>query len=488
MAVQISGNDITVPRDGTFSRNVSIAGTLTYEDVTNVDSIGLVTARNGIEVGASPGVAASISVDGNMIVSGITTIGGVVNASSDIKVGSGVTVGKDGDIFATGVTTSTTVKVGAAVTISESGIEASGIGITCANLNGGQFGRRNLIINGAMQVAQRGNVSSVTDGYGGADRFKFTRSGAAAVTLRQQGVGNSPTDKGFGFSHQIDVTTADSSLAAGDYALISYRFEGQDLQQLKKGTSNAQQVTLSFYIKSPKTGTHIVELVDQSNSGRHVNKAYTVSSANTWEKKTVTFPMETSNTITNDNARRMDLNWWLAAGSTYSSGSLQTSWGADTDANRAVGQVNCMDSTDNNVYITGVQLELGSQATAFEHRSLAEELALCRRYYQQYTNIVATGYASDSNNTSYHHGFTFPVEMRSAPTYSITNTGSTAGQYVTDGNNNVSISSLSGGDFQTHNMAVHYNLTGDLTNFSAAHLFGVDSTTYQTTHKLTAEL
>ena len=101
MAVQISGNDITVPRDGTFSRNVSIAGTLTYEDVTNVDSIGLVTARNGIEIGASPGVAASISVDGNMIVSGITTIGG------DIKVGSGVTIGKDGHIFATGVTTST---------------------------------------------------------------------------------------------------------------------------------------------------------------------------------------------------------------------------------------------------------------------------------------------------------------------------------------------------------------------------------------------
>ena len=142
MAVQISGNDITVPRDGTFSRNVSIAGTLTYEDVTNVDSIGIVTARNGIEVGASPGVAASISVDGNMIVSGITTIGG------DIKVGSGVTIGKDGHLFATGVTTSTTVKVGAAVTISESGIEASGIGITVANINGAQIGgRRNIIIN-----------------------------------------------------------------------------------------------------------------------------------------------------------------------------------------------------------------------------------------------------------------------------------------------------------------------------------------------------
>ena len=102
MAVQISGNDITVPRDGTFSRNVSIAGTLTYEDVTNVDSIGLVTARNGIEVGASPGVAASISVDGNAIFSGITTIGG------NVKVGTGITLSPDGDGFFTGVTTATT--------------------------------------------------------------------------------------------------------------------------------------------------------------------------------------------------------------------------------------------------------------------------------------------------------------------------------------------------------------------------------------------
>ena len=283
--------------------------------------------------------------------------------------------------------------------------------------------RKNLIINGAMQVAQRGNISSVTDGYGGADRFKFNRSGAAVVTLRQQGVGNSPTDQGFGFCQQIDVTTADSSLAAGDYALISYRFEGQDLQQLKKGTANAQQVTLSFYIKSPKTGTHIVELVDQSNSARHVNKAYTVSSANTWEKKTVTFPMETSNTITNDNARRMDLNWWLAAGSTYSSGSLQTSWGADTDANRAVGQVNCMDSTDNNIFITGVQLELGTVATDFEHRSFAQELALCKRYYQQYPEIASDGYSAyglgaAQSTTSAHFTPTFPT-MRAAPTIAL---------------------------------------------------------------------
>jgi len=298
--------------------------------------------------------------------------------------------------------------------------------------------RKNLIINGAMQVAQRGDTASVTDGYGGADRFKFNRSGAAVVTLKQGGSGVSPTDQGFGFSQHIDVTTADSSLAAGDYALISYRFEGQDLQQLKKGTANAQQVTLSFYIKSPKTGTHIVELVDQSNSGRHVNKAYTVSSADTWEKKTVTFPMETSNTITNDNARRMDLNWWLAAGSTYSSGTLQTSWGADTNANRAVGQVNCMDSTSNDIFITGVQLEVGSVATDFEHRSFAEELALCQRYFFGHSGGSHTVNGSNSSTPDTHLGtascmstsgvsfnVVLPVPMRTVPTLYSTVTGST---------------------------------------------------------------
>ena len=89
MAVQISGNDITVPRDGSFTRNVTIGGTLTYEDVTNIDSVGLVTARNGIEIGARPGVAASISVDGNMIVSGISTFGGNVNLGDGTKLGIG---------------------------------------------------------------------------------------------------------------------------------------------------------------------------------------------------------------------------------------------------------------------------------------------------------------------------------------------------------------------------------------------------------------
>tara|TARA_B100002019_G_scaffold207590_1_gene180317 strand:- start:1409 stop:2557 length:1149 start_codon:yes stop_codon:yes gene_type:complete len=372
------------------------------------------------------------------------------------------------------------------------GVGASTAAITVNNSDGtctanitNNLSNRRLTINGAMTIAQRGDVSSVTSGYGGADRFKFDSSGAAVVTLKQD---TGDITQGFAKAQRIDVTTADSSLAASDYALLSYRFEGQDLQQLKKGTDNAQQVTLSFHIKSPKTGTHIVELVDQSNSGRHVNKAYTVNVADTWEKKTVTFPMETSNAITNDNARRMDLNWWLAAGSTYSSGTLQTNWGSDTDANRAVGQVNCMDSTSNDIYITGVQLEVSDHATSFEFLNFADELRRCQRYFQLHNNIMTAGYVPDNNARVYSLGFNFPIQMRSAPSLSITQTGSTSHQAVVDGSAGANITSILSSNFSKFCAEYSVNLDADLTNFRPAITEGAGSSTRGTDYKFSAEL
>tara|TARA_R100000234_G_scaffold37282_1_gene22069 strand:+ start:107 stop:1225 length:1119 start_codon:yes stop_codon:yes gene_type:complete len=327
--------------------------------------------------------------------------------------------------------------------------------------------RKNLIINGAMKVAQRGNVSSVQNGYGGADRFSFRSSGAVVVTLRQQGTGNSPTDQGFGFCQQFDVTTADSSLAATDFARIQYRFEGQDLQLLKKGTSNAEQVTLSFFVKSPKTGTHIVELVDQGNS-RAVSLSYTVSSANTYEKKTLTFPADTTGTITNDNARRMDLNWYLAAGSNLTSGTLQTTWASTTDANRAVGQVNCVDSTDNNFFITGVQLELGTVATDFEHRLFPEDLALCQRYCCKWDTAGATTNnhsrfptAYNQNSSSAMMFLTHPVPMRVTDGRTITHNIGVV-EILTPGNNTSSLT-LSGDGSSNMISAVSLNSIGSVT-------------------------
>ena len=180
MAVQISGNDITVPRDGTFSRNVSIAGTLTYEDVTNVDSIGLVTARNGIEVGASPGVAASISVDGNAIFSGITTIGG------NVKVGTGITLRPDGDGFYTGVVTATTFSGSGANLTSLPAAQLTGTlpAISGANLTGIEVGI-------ATTAASMTGITTVLDL--SKDDFKITASGITTVDVRGGSEGNSHT-------------------------------------------------------------------------------------------------------------------------------------------------------------------------------------------------------------------------------------------------------------------------------------------------------
>jgi hypothetical protein len=252
-----------------------------------------------------------------------------------------------------------------------------------------QFGRRNLIINGAMQVAQRGtSETSVTStGYKQApDRYHLTLSSAGTWTASQ----STTSPSGFSNSYKLACTTANASLSAGSYFLFRQKFEGQNLQHLKKGTSDALTTTLSFWVRSSKTGTYICELRDDDN-GRTIAKSYTVSSADTWEYKSITFEGDTTGTLDNDNASSLVVQWWLVAGTNYTSGTLATSWETNTNANRAVGQVNLADSTSNDWYITGVQLEVGSVATPFEHRSFGEEEMLCRRYFQLITQSTTDG-------------------------------------------------------------------------------------------------
>ena len=241
---------------------------------------------------------------------------------------------------------------------------------------------RNLIINGDMRVAQRGTVAtggSTGLHYGGPDRWRmYQENTAVAYTLSQDT--NAPD--GFGSSFKIDVTTADATVDAVDRVDFIYRFEGQELQQIAKGTANATTMTLSFWVSSPKTGTHIVEFFDNDNS-RQVSIPYTVNAANTWEKKELLVPADTVGTFDNGVNLSLQISWWLMAGSNYSGGTLSTSWSSVTGANRAVGQVNVFDNTSNNFYLTGVQLEAGSVATPFERRQYGQELALCQRYYEK---------------------------------------------------------------------------------------------------------
>ena len=243
---------------------------------------------------------------------------------------------------------------------------------------GGLTGR-NIIINGAMQVAQRGaSETSVTSSqYANApDRFKVAITTGGTWTVSQ----STTSPEGFSNSYKFDCTAANGSLSSDSNIQLLQRIEGQNLQQLAKGTSGAKSVTVSFYVRTNKTGTYTLELFDRDNT-RTFSKTYTVSSANTWEFKSVTFAGDTSGVLDNDNAVSLDVSWFLAAGTDFTSGTFSSGWASKTDANRvSSSQVNLADSTSNEWHITGVQLEVGDVATAFEHRLIGDELLQCQRY------------------------------------------------------------------------------------------------------------
>jgi len=289
-------------------------------------------------------------------------------------------------------------------------------------------GRRNIVINGGMNVAQRSTSETgkgADAGYFTVDRMYYFENGTTDVRFTQSQSTDVPTGEGFGKSLKFDCTTADASLASDNQLTLKYRIEGQDIQQLKWGTSSAEKITLSFYIKSTKTGTFIVEL---SRESRKISQAYTVSSSDTWEKKTLTFDGDTGGSVvTNDSSNRLEINYYMGVGTNYSSGTLDTAWTGGTNANRAVGQVNAFDNTSNNILFTGIQLEVGSQATPFEHRSFGEELALCRRYFIKYDhavdgNYARVGYGTRTNSTTVRGILNIPTTMRTNPTTKVSGT------------------------------------------------------------------
>ena len=306
------------------------------------------------------------------------------------------------------------------------GVAASVAALTINNTDGtctanvtNNLSNRRINMNGAQEVCQRGtSFSSYSSGdQYVADRYNFAISGAGTWTVSK----STTSPDGFANSIKADCTTANTSLSAGHYLIYITKFEGQDLQLLQKGTSNAKKLTLSFHVRSNKTGTYIAEFIDYDNS-RSISKSYTISSADTWEKKTITIDGDTTGAFDNDNAKSFAIFWWLAAGSTYNSASLQTSWGTNTTNARATGQVNLADSTSNEWYITGIQVEASDHATDFEHKSYAQELLLCQRYYRvltdgsedgtSYIGLMSYNYDVNSVVTQIN----FIPEMRATPT------------------------------------------------------------------------
>ena len=254
------------------------------------------------------------------------------------------------------------------------------------------------------------------------------------------------------------------------------------LQQLKKGTSNAESITISFWVRSNKTGTYIVEIYDHDNS-RHINKSYTINSADTWEKKTITFAGDTTGTITNDNGQSLQISWWLGAGSTYTSGSLQTSWGTATNSNRAVGQVNLADSTANEWYITGVQLEVGTSASDFEFLPYDVNLLRCQRYYEKsYKYSVAPGtnttagitrlQGTTDENSNFVILHPYMVEKRTeSPTQTFYQAGGTSGSWNCNRSGSNITASANNWELNGKRQSAYFTF-GSAHNYGAGYVYG----------------
>ena len=418
-------------------------------------------------------------------ISGITTAA-TLKATTGIVTTLTATTG----IVTTFVTN--TANVGGGVTISESGIEASGIGITCANINGNQIGgRRNFVINGEARVAQRGTITDhgTSAKYTAVDRFK-TRIGASYnfdVTSSQS------TDAPVGFSHSLKLSPDSTSTPSGDAnGAVGTILEGQDLQGFGFGTSSAKPMTLSFYAKSGSAGagTYSIDIHYVADGGlaKQQTRAFTITSS--WQRFIFTFEANgtaTSDAIRNSKSEGLRIFWHLASGPDDIESAI-TTWTATSSMKTVTGMDNFMSSTSNEFYITGVQLEIGSQATAFEHRSFGDEFALCQRYYQQFINPPINGIVSSTANRTENHAFLLPVEMRSAPTLSISNTGNNNGQRIYDGSATKYITSLLSSGKTTTHLSISYNLSGDLTNYRPALAIGPLNTDDQTTFKIEAEI
>jgi hypothetical protein len=314
---------------------------------------------------------------------------------------------------------------------------------------------RNLIINGGMQISQRatsvtGLGTNTSGTYPTLDRFVVLANNTAGrLTMSQSTVTDLP---GFANALKLDCTTADTSIAADEYFLFATRLEAQNLQSLKKGTSSAEPVTVSFYVKGNASATYVLEIFDNDNS-RTISKTFSVTSS--WNRVSITYPGDTAGSgLGDDNDIGLQLVFWLHAGSNSTSGSLQTSWGAYTQANRAVGISSIVDSTDRTLEITGLQMEIGDgPATTFEHESIGTTLAKCQRYYVKFEAQGAyTNYAfgSVTNGTTAEVHASLPVTMRDEP---VIETSGTLGNFRTwDGGGGYTVTAINQGNYSNLNV------------------------------------
>ena len=324
------------------------------------------------------------------------------------------------------------------------------------NINAGGGGvNRNVIINGAMNVAQRGTSSTgigASSGYFTCDRWKITTGNTAGrLTMTQ----DSSAPSGFANSIKLDCTTADTSIAADEITILGQSLEGQNVQAFAKGTSDAKPFVVSFYVKGNASATYVAELFDHDNT-RNITQAFSVTTD--WARVELTFPADTTGALDDDNASSLTFQIWIHAGSTYSGGTFaDNTWGSVTQANRYAGsRTSFFDSTDRTFFITGVQLEVGQNPTEFEHEPYERTLTKCQRYFYriQGDDDDMTGIAGYSESTSAaRFPIVYPVIMRATPSFELSGTcrcqGGTAdganftsGLVITNENTNFTASAL----------------------------------------------
>ena len=319
----------------------------------------------------------------------------------------------------------------------------------------------NIVHNGAMAVDQRNSGAAVTPANAtptfGPDRFYMYKNTAATFTIDQDTT--APT--GFSFSLKVTNTGVDSSISSTDRALIVTRFEGNKIRHLKCGTSDAATVTLSFYVRSSITGTHGGAFRNHDSSQRAYPFTYTISSADTWERKTITLTLDTTGTWNTDENVGLQIQWGLGVGTDYSA--TADAWG-DGDKNSATGATTAMLSTSSATwYITGVQLEVGSVANAFEHKALSEYEKDCYRYFYKIVRNDAYGEFLVIRTYSTTQGtgvMILPQAMRAQPTFSSSSVSSNFSYGMT-------VLAFSTTDISSHRLATH-NAVGAFTSGGAA--------------------
>ena len=457
--------DLTLPGlligvGATFSGNVSIGGTLTKQDVTNVDSIGIITARSGVNISGG-----NLQFNGtNVINSGLAlyNLDSIKLADSkELKLGSSddLKLYHDGNhsyIHDTGTGTLRvqssqmnvikadgsetmaifvadaevglffnnskkieTTNTGAVVTgiCTATSFSGSGEGLTRTT----PYSHRNVIVNGGCLVAQRGTSSASAD-FASVDRMKMSVTNTDQLAFLQKQTSDGPD--GFSKCFEFDVTTVENALDADDLVYMRYAVEAQDLIPFFNANGSGKNFTLSFYVKAHQAGTYQVGIYKDDATAQFITKTYTIASSGTWQRVVLNFTGDTGTSgINADNGLGFQISFMLAAGTNYTSGSEQPTWGGwPGNPGFAAGQaVNTLSSTDNYWRITGIQLELGDIATPFEHRSLGEELARCQRYYYvlaDYSDPGSTaqicnamGYSTSQVEAVIH----FPTVMRSSP-------------------------------------------------------------------------